>query len=72
MTFNEAALERMLNFLRNSGHWNIAEAFRDAIEMATSLQVQSRAGRSLTRDELAFIELMQKFPDRVADYFGDK
>ena len=72
MTFNEAAMERMLEYLRKSGHWNIAEAFRDAIEMATALEVQRGRGRTLTPEEDSFVELMQNFPAAVGDRFGQR
>jgi hypothetical protein len=70
MTFNEAAMERLLDYLRKSGHWNIAEGFRDAIEMATALEVQRNRGRTLSDDETAFLELMRTFPTAVGDRFG--
>jgi len=72
MTFNEAAMERMLDYLRKSGDWNIAEAFRDATEMAAILAAQQGRGRSLSADERAFVALMQTLPNTVGDHFGQK
>lgn len=65
-------MERMLEYLRRSGHWNIAEAFRDALEMATALDVQRNRGMTLTPEEKAFADLMQIFPNAVGDRFGEK
>ncbi len=72
MTFNEAAMERLLEYLRKSGHWNIAEAFRNAIDMATALEVQRDRGRVLSAEEKAFVEVMQAFPTAVGDRFGQR
>jgi len=71
MTFNEAGLERLFEYLRKNGHWNIAEAFRDALGIAAALQAEKKNRlRSLTPDEEAFVSLMRNFPDQVGDYFG--
>jgi hypothetical protein len=72
MTFEMAAVQRMYAFLRKTGHWNIAEGFRDAIEMATALQAQRNAGKSLSADEEALVQLMRAFQAHVAEHFGGK
>jgi hypothetical protein len=69
VTFNEAAFERMLDFLRRSGRWNIADAMRDAMDMTTAL-LAKKSNAALSPDEESFVQLMRSFPDRVGECFG--